>query len=107
VPALVALLHEEATLAMPPLPLWLRGAQNIGASIAAMVLTPNASGLFRLLPTEANGLPAFAAYRKNATEGFEPFALHLLELDGDRVGAITAFLDPRVLRDFALPNRLD
>src|SRR5262249_37132122 len=63
--ALVALLHEDATLAMPPLPAWIRGAAAIGASIRSMVLPPEARGQLRFLPTRANGLPALAAYQRD------------------------------------------
>jgi len=106
VPALTSLLHEEATLAMPPLPIWLRGPAAIGRSIGAMVLTPEARGQFRLAATEANGLPALAAYRRQGGDGFEPLALHVLSFAGDRVGAVTAFLDPSLFVKFDLPPRL-
>ncbi|HWZ93077.1 MAG TPA: RNA polymerase subunit sigma-70 [Polyangiaceae bacterium] len=103
VSALVSLLHEEATLAMPPLPIWLSGPAAIGASIAGMVLTPEARGAFRLIPTEANGLPALAAYRRGEDGSFTPFAIHVLSLRDDRIDAITAFLDPRLFERFGLP----
>jgi RNA polymerase sigma-70 factor (ECF subfamily) len=106
VPALVSLLHEEATLAMPPLPVWLRGPRAIGQSIGAMVLTPEARGQFRLLATEANGLPALAAYRRQGGDAYEPFALHVISLTGDRIDAVTAFLDPGLFSKFDLPPRL-
>jgi RNA polymerase sigma-70 factor (ECF subfamily) len=105
VPALVSLLHEDATLAMPPLPIWLRGPRDIGLSIAAMVLTPEAAGQFRLVHTEANGFPAMAAYRRQGADGYAPMALHVLSLQGDRIAEMTAFLDPRVFAKFALPER--
>jgi RNA polymerase sigma-70 factor (ECF subfamily) len=72
--SLAALLHEEATLAMPPLPMWLRGADDIVASIGAMVLTPDARGAF----------------------------LHVVESSGGKIVEVTAFLDPRVLGAFDL-----
>jgi RNA polymerase sigma-70 factor (ECF subfamily) len=103
VPALVSILHEDATLAMPPFPLWLRGPRDIGESIGGMVLLPGSAGAFRLVATEANGSPAFAAYRRSAAGGFQPFALHVLTLDADRIASITAFLDARVFAKFGLP----
>jgi RNA polymerase sigma-70 factor (ECF subfamily) len=106
VPALVSLLHEDATLAMPPLPVWLRGPRAIGQSIGAMVLTPDAGGRFRFVMTEANGLPALAAYRRGAGDGYEPFALHVVSLTGDRVGSVTAFLDPSLFARFDLPTSI-
>ncbi|HEY1691859.1 MAG TPA: RNA polymerase subunit sigma-70 [Polyangiaceae bacterium] len=106
VPALVSLLHEEATLSMPPLPLWLLGPRAIGESIGAMVLVPEARGQIRFLPTKANGLPALAAYRRAGDQGFEPMALHLLSLADERIAAITAFLDPTLFPRFGLPARI-
>jgi hypothetical protein len=102
---LLVLLREDATLAMPPLAVWLLGPRAIGASLGAMVLTPEARGAFRFVATEANGLPALAAYRRGEDGAFAPFALHVVTVDGDRIAAMTAFLDPRVFGPFELPER--
>ena len=104
--ALVALLHEEATLSMPPLPIWLRGRDAIGRSIGAMVLTPEARGAFRFAPAEANGLPALAAYKLGEGGKFHLAGLHVLSFDEERIDAMVAFLDPRVLTAFELPAQL-
>src|SRR6201999_3101305 len=61
VPALVALLHEDATFEMPPLPTWFRGREHIGQFLASRVLT--APGTFTTVPVAANGQPALAFYR--------------------------------------------
>jgi RNA polymerase sigma-70 factor (ECF subfamily) len=107
VKALVALLKEDAILAMPPMPEWFQGAAAIGASIGAMVLTPEARGNLRLVPTTANGAPAFMAYQRDPAIGaFKPAALHVLEVEGDRIAAITAFVDPRLVAEFGLPTEL-
>ena len=106
VPALVSLLHEDATLSMPPMPIWLHGPRAIGDSIGAMVLVPEARGVFRFVATEANGLPALAAYRRSTDGSFEPFSIHVLSLAKDRITAITAFLDTRLFASFGLPARL-
>jgi RNA polymerase sigma-70 factor (ECF subfamily) len=106
VSALVSILHEDAALAMPPFPMWLRGPKDIGASIGGMVLTPGSAGVFRLCATEVNGTPAFAAYTRNASGGFDAFALHVLSVDADGVSAIVAFLDPRLFAKLGLPDRV-
>ncbi len=107
VSSLVALLSDDATLSMPPMSEWFRGAAAIGASIGAMVLTAEARGKFRLVETSANGLPAFMAYQRDAESGvFRPLALHVLELAGDRISSITAFIDPRLAEKFGLPASL-
>jgi RNA polymerase sigma-70 factor (ECF subfamily) len=107
VPLLVSLLKEDAKLAMPPLPEWIEGKEAIGASIAGMVLGPDARGSFRLVASEANGCIAFAAYqRKSDGEPFSALALHVLELEGDHIASITAFLDPRLFGAFGLAATL-
>jgi RNA polymerase sigma-70 factor (ECF subfamily) len=105
VPALVSLLHKDATLAMPPIRQWVRGAVDIGLSIGRMVLTPDARGRYRLVPTVANGLPAFAAYGLDPAAGeYRPVALHVLSVSEGRIGSITAFLDPSLFGLFGLPD---
>jgi RNA polymerase sigma-70 factor (ECF subfamily) len=104
VSALVALLHEEATLCMPPLAEWLEGRAAIGQSIGRMVLVPEARGAFRLVPTRANGMPAFAAYQRDPASGsFRPFGIHVLAIEDGAIKAITAFLDPTLLARLGLP----
>ena len=94
--ALVALLREDATLAMPPMREWLSGAATIGRSIQDMVFGPAGPGVFRLVPTEANGLPALAAYQNG-----QPLGVHVLEIEGGKITAITAFLAPALVARFA------
>jgi RNA polymerase sigma-70 factor (ECF subfamily) len=103
--ALTALLHEDATLSMPPLPLWLRGHDDI---TAWMTGTGNGCCGSRLIATEANGMPAFAQYRPSLTgPGHEPWALIVLQLSGGRIAAINNFLDTEHLFPlFGLPPRL-
>jgi RNA polymerase sigma-70 factor (ECF subfamily) len=105
---LVALLHADATLAMPPLSQWLLGAEAIGTSIAAMVFGPVGPGNFRLVPTRANALPAFAVYQRSADGSFHALALHVLELEArpSRIASLVAFMDPRVMTTFGLPLAL-
>ena len=104
VDALVAVLLKDATLAMPPLSQWLAGADAIGASIGSMVFAAAGPGGLRLVRSEANGQPAFAAYQRNRDSGqMQAMALQVLELRDGRVASITAFLDPSLLQPFGLP----
>ncbi|WP_433825136.1 sigma-70 family RNA polymerase sigma factor [Actinoplanes sp. CA-015351] len=104
--ALTSLLHEDATLSMPPLPLWLRGHDDITAWMSG---TGSGCRGSRLLPTVANGMPAFGQYRAAASgEGHEPWALIVLELSGGRIAAVNNFLDTAGLFPlFHLPARLN
>jgi RNA polymerase sigma-70 factor, ECF subfamily len=105
VDALVSLLHEDATMSMPPFPWWLRGRAEIRRALLAAG-RPCAGA--RLLPTAANGSPAFAQYRPGAPHGgHEPFALVVLDLAGGRVAGITTYLDHgRLFPLFDLPALL-
>jgi RNA polymerase sigma-70 factor, ECF subfamily len=90
VEGLVGLLHEDATQHMPPFAMWLRGRADIGT----WMLGPGAKCRgSRVLPTLANGAPAFAQYRPRAGGGHEPWALHVLEVRAGRVVHISSFLD--------------
>ncbi len=104
---LVSLLHEDATLAMPPLSEWLQGPADIGAAIRAMVLTPDAAGLFRLVRTEANGLPALATYARSPETGeLQARSIHVIEIRDGRIAAMMAFLNPSLFGPFGLPVML-
>jgi RNA polymerase sigma-70 factor (ECF subfamily) len=101
--ALIALMHEEATLSMPPYELWLQGHESIAAWLLGHGIGCDGS---RLVPVEAcGGTPAFAQYRRG---GAEPWAIVLLELDGDRITGMTSYLDVETLFPrFGLPMRLE
>ena len=100
--SLVKLLHEDATLSMPPYDLWLRGAEHI----AAWHLGPGHECRgSRLIPTSANGLPAFGQYRPSGPGGsFRPWALQVIEHSNGRITGLNAFLDTeRLFPLFGLP----
>jgi RNA polymerase sigma-70 factor (ECF subfamily) len=103
---LVALLHEDATLSMPPYAMWLRGHADIRGWMLGTGFECRGS---RLLPVWANGSPAFGQYRPSGPGGrHEPWALQVLELSGGKVAALNAFLDVgRYFPLFGLPERLD
>jgi RNA polymerase sigma-70 factor (ECF subfamily) len=103
--ALTALLHEDATVSMPPLPLWLRGHDDITAWMNG---TGSGCRGSRLVPVAANGMPAFGQYRASGTgAGHEPWALIVLEISGGRIAALNNFLDTaRLFPLFGLPARL-
>ena len=94
VEALTALLHEDTTLSMPPYTLWLRGHEAIRAWFLGRGAECRGS---RLIPTAASGSPAFGQYRPAADGGHEPWALIVLEFQGDRIAAMNSFLDTETL----------
>jgi RNA polymerase sigma-70 factor (ECF subfamily) len=99
---LVALLHEDVTLAMPPHDLWLRGR----ADVVRWIATRQAARGARLVPVAANGGAGYGYYKRSAAGGLEPFGVELVEVRGDRIGAIHVFIDLRLFPLFGLPLRL-
>jgi RNA polymerase sigma-70 factor, ECF subfamily len=103
--ALTALLLEDATLSMPPLPLWMRGPAEIETW---MLGTGSVCRGSRLVPVVANGMPAFGQYHIDASgSGYEPWALITLELSQGRIASQTFFLDTaRLFPLFGLPAKV-
>ena len=98
---------EDATQSMPPFDLWLQGRDDVlawwfgpGHRLRGLEGDPDVS---------ANGSPAFGQYKPSETgEGFDPWALQVLEISGGRIVEFTFFLDTETLFPlFGLPARLD
>ncbi|MEU6741987.1 sigma-70 family RNA polymerase sigma factor [Streptosporangium sandarakinum] len=89
VDALVALLHKEATMSMPPFVWWLRGLDQI----RRVLLAPGASceGA-RLIPVAANGSPAFWQTRPGPDGVHVPFGLVVLDVSEGLVIGTTTYL---------------
>ncbi len=101
---LISLLKEDAVQSMPPFAMWLLGATDIGKWMLGPGYGCKGS---RLLQTSANGCPAVAQYRVDPAGGHMPWALHVLELSGDRISAINSFLEVEALFPvFGLPSHL-
>jgi RNA polymerase sigma-70 factor (ECF subfamily) len=106
VPGIVALLSDDALLTMPPEPLEYQGADAIGQFLST-VPAGGALERFSLVPTRANGQPAFGCYlRDQRAPVAHAYGLMVLTLRGDRVAAITGFPDTSVFRSFGLPRML-
>jgi len=105
--ALTSLIHEDATQSMPPFDLWLSGRDDI----FAWWVGPGAGCRdSRVIPTvTANGSPAFGQYKPSETgEGYEPWALQVLEISDGRIVELTFFLGTETIFPlFGLPARLD
>ncbi|RKN40668.1 sigma-70 family RNA polymerase sigma factor [Micromonospora endolithica] len=104
VAALVALLHEDATMSMPPMRWWIRGRDRIRAALSA----PDApcAGA-RLVPVAANGTPAFWQTRPGPDGVHLPFGLVVLDLHDGLVTGITTHLDVDRLVALFTPVVLD
>ena len=104
VDGIVALLAEDVWLTMPPLPLEYQGRELAARFLVATAFRPGWTA--RLIPTRANGQPAFGFYvRDPQTGGFYTVGLMVLTLSGPRISAMTRF-DPGILARFGLPAAL-
>jgi RNA polymerase sigma-70 factor (ECF subfamily) len=103
--ALTSLLHEDATWSMPPYALWLQTHDDVRAWCLGPGIGCRGS---RLIPTVANGSPAFGQYKPDPAGGLAPWSLQVLEIDSGAIAGISFFLDTqRLFPLFGLPPRLD
>jgi RNA polymerase sigma-70 factor (ECF subfamily) len=106
VAGVVALLTEDGVLRMPP-----EGIEYHGrAAIAEFLSTVPGGGRlerFRLIPTRANGQPAFGCYLRDRHAPIaHAYGLMVLTVSGHGVTVITGFADTGVFRAFGLPRTL-
>ena len=103
----VALLKDDATYTMPPLPQWYLGREAIRSFFAFAFRTYDA---FRMVPTAANGEPAFAAYaRQDANAPWTAHSIHVLSFEQEAISRLTLFYKPdgpRLFDAFGLPLEL-
>jgi RNA polymerase sigma-70 factor (ECF subfamily) len=102
VEAVVALLAQDALIAMPPRPNWYRGRDTVATFLSERVLRGDRPR--RVLTVHANGGPAFAEYVWDGGTGrLLAHAITLLTLSGEQIAEITAFLTPEAFAYFGLP----
>jgi RNA polymerase sigma-70 factor (ECF subfamily) len=90
---------------MPPYDMWLQTHEDIRAWCLGPGIGCRGS---RLIPTEANGMPAFGQYKPSPDGGLEPWSLQVLEISNGEITGISFFLDTQHLFPlFGLPPRLD
>jgi RNA polymerase sigma-70 factor (TIGR02960 family) len=100
--ALVALLTDDVFMSMPPMPFEYHGREAVSRFSAALF---EAGRRFDLVPTRANGQPAFGAYLRAPTGVRHGVGLYVLALSGDRISALTRF-ENSMLSRFGLPRSL-
>ncbi|WP_406036634.1 sigma-70 family RNA polymerase sigma factor [Micromonospora sp. NBC_00898] len=103
--ALIALLTEDVTWSMPPMPHWYRGLDAVADFAREVPLSR--CGSWRHLPTNANGQPAVASYlRRGETGPHLPWSIDVLTLRDGRIAEITSFVDGAHFAAFGLPDAL-
>ena len=103
--SLTSVLREDASWSMPPYELWLQTHDDVRRWCLGPGIGCRGS---RLVPVEANGMPAFGQYKPSDREAIlEPWALQVVEVSGNRIAGITFFLDTkRLFPLFGLPAEL-
>jgi RNA polymerase sigma-70 factor (ECF subfamily) len=91
VDAVMDMLAEDATFAMPPLATWFGGEESIRIFLAGWPLS--GTWRWRPIPARANGQPALAFYIWDEDEqAYLPFALNVLTFRGEKISDVTAFV---------------
>ena len=102
--SIVSMLTRDAIWEMPPYMAWYQGAANIGRLIDSQC--PGGCYDMHMLPTRANGQPAFGLYMRNQDGTFRPFHLQVLTLGPEGVEHVGAFFDESLFAKFGLPPAL-
>jgi RNA polymerase sigma-70 factor (ECF subfamily) len=90
--AIIALLHDDVTLSMPPSPTWIAGRSAVASFYTNRVTRQLREGRFRAIVVEANGSTALGFYHPADEGGWKFFALQVLEAKDGRVAAIDHFM---------------
>ena len=103
----VSLLTDDAWVTMPPEPFEYQGREKIAAFLRHVNAMRPAGRITQLVPTRANGQPAFGHYIKESGEAVaQGTGLFVLTMEGDRIAAITRFGGGDLLPRFGLPPAL-
>lgn len=102
---LLTLLTEDATFSMPPIPSWYQGHDSIRRLTTSTIFSGDAKGRWHLLPTRANGQPAFGLYRYDGT-AYQGYGIQVLTVKGGLIVDMTTFRVPGLMTAFKLPTTL-
>ena len=97
------MLRDDVILSMPPYALWLQGTENFAGWFLGEGIVCKGS---RLIATAANGGVAFACYHSDGKGGHKPWAIQILETDGERITGHHNYLGPDLFEYFDLPPHL-
>jgi RNA polymerase sigma-70 factor (ECF subfamily) len=109
IPGIVAMLAEDATFSMPPVPTWFRGRDDIAAFLNSQFDEGRVlSSLWRFAATSASGQAAMVGHRRNPETGRDEHStLTMLAFDGDRIASVVAFMGQDVPRSAEISGRTD
>jgi len=108
VDGLLALLRDDGTFSMPPIPSWYRGRDHIGGLVRKTIFAGQANGRWRLSPTHANGRPGYGLFKLNeATGDYDAYGIQVVTFGGNQIIDITTFRNPALMSFFGLPSTLN
>ncbi len=103
--ALIGLLAADVRLSMPPVMLEYRGIESARRLFAAVAFRPGRA--YRVVPTRANGQPAFGVYVADPYASvYRAYTLLVIDTAGDHITAITGFSNTNIMTRFGLPRTL-
>jgi RNA polymerase sigma-70 factor (ECF subfamily) len=109
IPGIVAMLAEDASFSMPPLPTWFRGREDITDFLNSQFDEGRVlSSLWRFDVTSASGQTAMIGYRSDPKSGRDDHStLTVLEFDGEQIAAVVAFMGQDVPRSAEISRPTD
>lgn len=103
--ALIAVLHEDVALTMPPLPVWFGGHTDVKTFLDGFLFRSMDPFKVKLETVRASGAPAFAVYQMDQGGGYRAAAIHVLTIEDGQIIEINDFLtfDGQLFNKFGLP----
>jgi RNA polymerase sigma-70 factor (ECF subfamily) len=102
--AMAEMLRDDVRVAMPPVPFWFNGKDTFVPGLQAGL---SDAGQWRLVPIEANRMPAMASYLlAPGDDTFRGFKIDVVRFEGGLVAEITTF-GSALFPEFGLPPTLD
>ena len=101
---LIDLFKKDVVWEMPPFPEWFTGADAVVRLIRAQCAP--GPGDIRMVPSAANGQPAFGLYKRDENGVHRAFHLQVLGVTGEGVAHVAAFFDTSLFPRFGLAERL-
>jgi RNA polymerase sigma-70 factor (ECF subfamily) len=109
IPGIVAMLAEDATFSMPPVPTWFRGRDDIATFLNRQFDEGRVlSSRWRFEATSAGGHAAMVGHRRNPETGHDDHStLTVIAFDGEQITAVTAFMGQGVPHSAEVSRRTD
>ncbi|MDX6244566.1 MAG: polymerase sigma-70 factor, subfamily [Frankiales bacterium] len=104
---LVALLHEDGSISMPPYTMWMQGHAELLQWYVGYGKGCDGSRILPASSPTANGSPVIGQYKPDGKGGHAAWSIQVVEISDGRIAHIHHFLDNRLFARFGLPLTLD